>query len=579
MKRDLWIRMGLGMLTTLALPACAVSGLDGEGERSGFGGDSARETEGEIIYGTEVASANTRFRPVAHLEFSKNGVTWECGGTLVGSDWIASAAHCFYANAATRGAGLVDADFQNPANWKISLNRYDETSTAGEARTMKSPPKIHPNFRYTVGGAVRPFSGSDVAVVQLNSPSSYKPLRLVGPSQMAPVAEGGISEPDSGLGARVSAVGWGLTEYGVLPTKLREVQLALTGEGTNCYDPTGAITGHVGSGELCVYWYLGLGNINSGDSGGPILLSVGGVDQVVGINSWAVTPTQVRLSPGVTTRAADVAQWVELAITGNFYLSSGGKKGWTALASSSLGRARMRVGDFDGNGRDDLLYVSGGKWFVRWNAAGNWVEVATDAATETSMLTGDFTGNGTVDVLITTGSGWFIRTGGSGARASLSTSSVLADKLLVGDFDGNGKSDVLYANGSTWRVQYGATGGWVTTRNETSAKASLLVADVDGDGADDVIVTDGSVWRVSKKATSSLTNLTSSATVASQLLVGDFDANGQDDVLYADDKSFRVKYSGQGNWVRLQYTNGTASKLIVGKFDTSSGSDVLQSVR
>ncbi len=542
--------------------------------------DEVREHAQEIYYGTVVATGNTRYRAVAHLEFSKNGFSWECGGTLVQADWVASAAHCFYAPAAAKLSpyNLTDADFRNKANWKVTLNRYDETTSNGQLRSFLNSPVIHPTFVNTPTG-VRPFQGLDVAVVQLSATSSYPPLRLVGEKQMVGVDTGGINSPDAGLGARVTALGWGLTESGPT-TQLREVQLGLTGVGSQCYDPPGYLGGAVNNNEICVWWYLGLGNVNLGDSGGPTLLTMGGVDQVVGITSWGVTAAGMPLSPGVLTRAGSVASWVETTITGNYYLSSKGSSGWSVLNSTSLNRSRFLVGDFDGNGRDDLLYTFGGTtWAVRWNGTGNWVNVASDTAAVSSMLVGDYNGDGKSDILITTGSGWYLRSSATGARAQLSTSGVVASNLLVGDFDGNGKSDVLYANGTSWRVQYGGTGGWVTVRNETASKTSLLIADVDGNGRDDVIITDGTNWKVSYGATGAPTNLTSSGVLAKDLLVADLDGNGRDDVLYANDATFRVKYSGTGGWVTLQNTGGRSNLLLTGRFDSKTGADVLQMVR
>jgi hypothetical protein len=576
---------------SFVLGLCAAcSGMDGNYEADGTLDERAEqegatedgrigEVQQEILNGAPVAADSTRYRSVAHLMFSFGGVTSECGGTLVASDWVASAAHCFVASAEAKALGLTDAHFKNPANWTLSLNRYDATTTSGEQHTL-SQIILHPTFSNVQSG-IRPFTGLDVAVVQLTSASGQKPLRLMGEAQLAPIDEGGIDAPDAGLGQRVTGVGWGMTAGGNTD-QLQEATLALAGTGSECFD-LGQLAGQVAANETCVGWYLWFAGLCQGDSGGPLLMPVAGVDQVVGIASWRKQIPGIGCSslsgPGVMTRSADSASWVESTISGNFYLSSGGKAGWSTLTSSTLGRSRLRVGDFNGNGRDDLLYHTGGKWYVKWSGTGNWLQLATDAAAVGSMLIGDFDGDDKSDVLVTTGSQWDLRSGGSAARVKRATSATVASQLLVGDFDGNGADDVLYASGVNWRVKYAGTGAWHTVLTNTTTPSSMLVADVNGDSADDIVITTGSKWQVSYGASAAPVTLVNTATVASELVVGDFDGNGRDDILYADGSSFRVKNNGAGNWVRFQYTGGTASTLLVGRFNSTLGADVLQTVR
>lgn len=584
----LGMRVGAASLVLGLCTGC--SGVDGNyetelqlGEEAGV--DEATEdgrigeVQQEILNGTAVPAASTRYRSVAHLMFNLGGITSECGGTLVGSDWVASAAHCFVASPEAKALGLTDADFKNPANWTLSLNRYDATTASGEQHTL-SKIIVHPTFSNVVSG-IRPFTGLDVAVVQLTSASGQTPLRLMGSAQLAPIDEGGVDAPDAGLGQRVTGVGWGMTGVGDT-NQLQEVTLALAGTGSECFD-LGQFSGQVAAHETCVGWYLWLAGLCQGDSGGPLLLPVAGVDQVVGITSWRKQIPAIGCSslsgPGIMTRTADVASWVESTISGNFYVSSSGTSGWSTLTSSTLGRSRLRVGDFNGNGRDDLLYHTGGKWYVKWSGIGSWVERATDPASVESMLIGDFDGDNKSDVLVTTGTQWDLRSAGSAARVKLTSSATEASQLLVGDFDGNGIDDVLYASGVNWRVKYGGKGNWVTLLTNTTTSSSLLVANVDGDATDDIVITTGSKWQVSYGASTEPVTLVNTGTVASDLVVGDFDGNGKDDILYADGASFRVKNAAKGNWVRLQYTGGTASTLLVGRFNSALGEDVLQTVR
>ena len=94
---------------------------------------------------------------------------------------------------------------------------------------------------------------------------------------------------------------------------------------------------------------------------------------------------------------------------------------WSTIRSSTVTAANLRVGDFDGDGSDDVFTVEHGTW--------SWWKLGWS---NTYRLNGPL------------------------------TSSVSG--LVVGDFDGDGRDDIAQTSGSGWRYSRGGSGPWVVLR-------------------------------------------------------------------------------------------------------------------
>lgn len=204
---------------------------------------------------------------------------------------------------------------------------------------------------------------------------------------------------------------------------------------------------------------------------------------------------------------------------------------WPARLSDSAGgsdvRARhgVHVGDFDGDSRDDLAYVGRCPdefcWLVsratdaslappeRWAALGK----VTSETRSYGFHVGDFDGDGLDDVLSrgscaeddtcwrllrSDGRSFYDRAAGDGAAWSTESARF---GLLVGDYDGDGTDDVAYRGvcgkkrSPCFRVHRGSPHGltvhdwgndvWFARAGE-SRHLGLRVADTDGDGQDDI---------------------------------------------------------------------------------------------
>lgn len=262
------------------------------------------------------------------------------------------------------------------------------------------------------------------------------------------------------------------------------------------------------------------------------------------------------------------SRWVDRADSSGRFLGTDSENhsGWCVGRSQ-----RLYQGDFNGDGRTDLLcadHQSGGRWIdyasisggfdgTDWSITSNWCLASTRR-----IHVGDFDGDGRDDLLChdtTTGGIWVDYADYSGRFTDYwegylesTWCGARTNRLFVGDFNGDQRDDLLchdVASGEAWvdlssRTGY-RFGGTEWTRGAAwcgHTTGQLHVGDVDGDGRDDLIchdVTSGQRWldyasvdgrflgtdRVAGSWCGASTN---------RLLVGDVDGDGRHDLICHD---------------------------------------------
>ncbi len=198
--------------------------------------------------------------------------------------------------------------------------------------------------------------------------------------------------------------------------------------------------------------------------------------------------------------AATTFTWPGASGAGTFAVTAGVQTGWCPIANIS-------TGDFDGDGKTDLICLGGGGpnqiLVALSNGTGTFTSKGwkTVCSTGGVPLLGDFDGDGKTDlvclnadntqqVLISNGNGTF--------AAKTATAGAWCDSpadISAGDFDGDGRTDLIcnYANGSH-AVAFSSGDGtfatpaqWPSSSTPWCSPANLQMGDFNGDGKQDLM--------------------------------------------------------------------------------------------
>ncbi|XP_058120442.1 trypsin-1-like [Anopheles ziemanni] len=207
-----------------------------------------------------------------------------CGGSVLNQFHVLTAAECFFTNQNSR--------YRVQAG-KVLLNSFESNEQTINVLRFT----MHPFY----DGSVSPY---DIATVRLASPFGYN-------DYIRPIALPTIDSIPEGI---AKFAGWGSTATGIIPSmpdQLQMFQVAIM-PNNECQIRMG---GSVGSGpvterNVCLGPATGGIGACSGDAGGAAVQRIDGVDTIVGIISWQVSPCGQPGIPSITTRVSAFIEWI-----------------------------------------------------------------------------------------------------------------------------------------------------------------------------------------------------------------------------------------------------------------------------
>ena len=256
-------------------------------------------------------------------------------------------------------------------------------------------------------------------------------------------------------------------------------------------------------------------------------------------------------------------------------LSAGGTESWAPLAPYTFDVSEVGFGDFDGDGRTDVLRATGKRWYYSPAGRDRFVPAAVTGLTRAALRFGDFDGDRRTDVFSVQDGQWRFSAGAAGAWQPLASSGVPLADLRFGDFDGDGRTDVFSIQDGRWRYSAGGRSSWLPLASSGIPLESLGFGDFDGDGRSDVFSVQGGRWFFSSGGAESWTPLAASPGVPlADLRFGDFDGDGRTDVFYVQNGRWFSSPGGAGPTVPLASSGCPVSGLTVADFTGDGRADV-----
>ncbi len=250
----------------------------------------------------------------------------------------------------------------------------------------------------------------------------------------------------------------------------------------------------------------------------------------------------------------------------------------TATAAGTATALTPLVGDFDGDGRSDVLFYGPGSlpdhlWLGRPDR--NFAGVPVSVSGSYQPVLGDFNGDGRTDVFwYAPGSAadwlWLGRAGGAFTTRAASVGGTY--QPLVGDFNGDGRDDVLWygpGSASDW-ISFGhADGGFAGHPVSVGGTYQPLVGDYNGDGRSDVLWYGAGAaadWLWLGRADGNFASGARTVNGTYQPFTGDFNGDGRTDVFwYGPGSDPDVLWFGRANGTfagKAAAVNGTYQPLV-----------------
>ncbi|XP_025993279.1 serine protease easter [Solenopsis invicta] len=263
-------------------------------------------TQSKIVYGSKTAIFQYPWMAlIAYERAGRPGPNFLCGGTIISSRYILTAAHCV--TLLPQGVRLIGV---RVGDHDISTERDCEKDTNGEEvfcaekyqEFNVSSVHFHPEYSNST-------QQNDIALIKLNNSIDFTPLSV------KPICLP-FGSATNLTHSKATVTGWGLTQYDVSSPDLLQAKLPMVPneECKEIYRANNKSYVQISYKQLCTRSQM-KADVCNGDSGGPLQATNTYNSKTVryvqyGIISFGMRPCDIQAVPGVYTKVSYYMDWI-----------------------------------------------------------------------------------------------------------------------------------------------------------------------------------------------------------------------------------------------------------------------------